>query len=277
MREVEGKVAFITGAASGIGLGIARAFAEAGLKVMLADIEEDALHVALADLQGAGADVRGVVSDVSDRSAVHRAAGETLKAFGKVHILCNNAGVLASGQMESIPPREWEWVIGVNVMGMIYGVEAFLPLIKSHGEGGHIVNTSSATAMSSAPPGAGPYTATKSAILALSETLAGELAGTAIGVSVLCPAFVRTRIGESARNRPSRFGKQTAESAADKERAEYLAALLQAGMDPVEVGRRVVTAIRDNDLYVFTHPEFRPLVAERFQNILAAYDKAASV
>ena len=184
MREVEGKVAFITGAASGIGLGIARAFAEAGLKVMLADIEEDALHVALADLQGAGADVRGVVCDVSDRSAVHRAAGETLKAFGKVHILSrNNAGVLASGQMETIAPREWEWVIGVNVMGMIYGVEAFLPLIKSHGEGGHIVNTSSATAMSSAPPGAGPYTATKSAILALSETLAGELAGTAIGVS----------------------------------------------------------------------------------------------
>jgi NAD(P)-dependent dehydrogenase (short-subunit alcohol dehydrogenase family) len=159
-------------------------------------------------------------------------------------------------------------VIGVNVMGVIYSIQAFLPHMKAHGEGGHIVNTSSAAASGTAP-GIGPYTATKCAVVGLSETLALELAGTAIGVTVVSPGATRTRIAESARNRPHRFGARhhVAEAA-----MEQLAAFIRAGIDP----RRVMTAIRDNDLYVFTHPQDRDLFEERFRRILSAYDKSAA-
>jgi NAD(P)-dependent dehydrogenase (short-subunit alcohol dehydrogenase family) len=141
--DLDGKVAFVTGAASGIGLALARVLAEARLKVMLADIEEGALDAALADLKASGAEARGVVCDVSDRASVLRAANETFAAFGNVHVVCNNAGVGVGGPIESIAPADWDWMIGVNLMGAVYGVQAFLPHIKAHGEGGHIVNTAS--------------------------------------------------------------------------------------------------------------------------------------
>jgi NAD(P)-dependent dehydrogenase (short-subunit alcohol dehydrogenase family) len=269
MRDLEGKTAFVTGGASGIGLAMAQAFTAVGMKVMLADIEQDALNTALMSLGGADAEVRGVVCDVADRAAVQRAAGETVAAFGKVHIVCNNAGVGAGGEMEAISPGDWDWVIGVNLMGVIYGIAAFLPHIKSHGEGGHIVNTASLVAISS-PAGISPYSATKAAVVSLSETLAAELAGTPIGVSVLLPGFVRTRAAESARNRPARYGKRTAEEPAG---ATSHAAMVSAGMDPQEVARRVITAIYDNDLYVFTHPEYRNFVEEKFRKVLAAHDR----
>ena len=268
MREFQGKVAFVTGGASGIGFAMANAFAELGVKVMLADIEEKALDMALADLRGRGAEVRGVVCDVAERASVQRAAGETFTAFGNVHIVCNNAGVGLGGQMELIPPGDWEWQLGVKLWGVIHGIQIFLPHMKAHGEGGHIVNTASIVGLIPAP-GLGPHIAGEFAVVGLSEALAAELAGTMIGVSVLCPAFVRTRYAESVRNRPSRFGAQSEEEPA----ARIGAALIRTGIDPNEVARRVVMGIRDGDLYIFTHPEYRAGVEERFHRILSAYDK----
>ena len=269
IRDFQSKAAFVTGAASGIGLAITRALATANMRVMLADIEENALYAAVADLKASGADVRAVVCDVSDRASVQRAAEQTFAAFGKVHLLCNNAGVGVGGQFETIAPNDWEWVIGVNLMGVVHGVQAFLPHIKAHGEDAHIVNTASLAGMA-CPPGTAPYNASKFAAVALSETLAAELAGTPIGVSVLCTAFVRTRIATSSRNRPPRFGGPVNQSNAQLE------ALVQGGLDPETVARRVMTAVRDNDLYIFTEPEHRPVVEGRFGQILAAFDKAAN-
>jgi NAD(P)-dependent dehydrogenase (short-subunit alcohol dehydrogenase family) len=271
MRVLEGKAAFVTGGASGIGLALARAFAEARMKVMLADIEESALDAALAELRGTGTEVRAVVCDVADRAAMARAANETFATFGKVHVLCSNAGVAAGGQMDLVSLGDWEWIIGVNVMGFVYGIEAFLPHIRAHGEGGHIVNTASITGMV-VVPGTGPYNATKAALIALSETLAAELVGTEIGVSVLIPSFVRTRIAESERTRAPRFGSRRELPPSVK---AQLATLVRGGIDPKEVALRVMTAIRDNDLYVFTHPEIRGEIEERFRLILAAFDKSA--
>ncbi len=275
MRDFRGKGAFVTGGASGIGLALGRAFAAAGAKVMLADIEAGALDRAVADLKRTGAEVRGLVCDVSDRAAVERAAVATVAAFGKVHLLCNNAGVGGGGPIGEIPLADWDWVIGVDLMAVIYGLETFLPHLKAHGEGGHIVNTASMAGMVS-PPGMAPYNVSKHAVVSLSETLAAELAGSTIGVCVLCPGWVDTRIVESARNRPSRYGPPREMPLAARERAAQVAALLRTGMSPDEVAARVMAAIRDNDLYVFTHPEMRGAVEDRFRRILAAYDKAAA-
>ncbi|HXZ00435.1 MAG TPA: SDR family NAD(P)-dependent oxidoreductase [Stellaceae bacterium] len=276
MRELRGKAAFVTGGASGIGLALGRAFAASGMKVMLADIEAAALEAAVRGLAAAGAQVKGVVCDVSERAAVDRAAAETIAAFGKVHVVCNNAGVGGGGgPVEQIPPSDWDWTIGVNLLGVIHGIAAFLPHIKTHGEGGHIVNTASMAGMVS-PPLMAPYNVTKFAVVTLSETLAAELADSTIGVSVLCPGWVDTRIVESARNRPARFGPPREPSALARERAQQVAALLRSGMSPDEVAERVLRAIRDNDLHIFTHPEMRGALEDRFRRILAAYDKTAA-
>jgi len=269
IRDFQEKAAFVTGAASGIGLAIARALASDNMRVMLADIEENALYAALADLKASGADVRAVVCDVSDRAAVQRAAEQTIAAFEKVHLVCNNAGVGIGGQFEMIAPNDWEWVIGVNLMGVVHGIQAFLPHIKAHGEDAHIVVTASLAGMA-CPPGTAPYNASKFGVVALSETLAAELAGTRIGVSVLCTSFVRTRIATSSRNRPQRFGGPV------KQTNAQLEALVQAGLNPEGVARRVMAAVRDNDLYIFTDPEHRRTVENRFGQILAAFDKAAN-
>jgi NAD(P)-dependent dehydrogenase (short-subunit alcohol dehydrogenase family) len=272
MRDFAGKTAFVTGGASGIGLAMAQAFGTAGMKVMIADIEEGALSAAVASVKETGAEARGIVCDVADRDSVQRAADETFAAFGKVHVLCNNAGVGTGGPMDGISRGDWEWVIGVNIWGPINGIQAFLPHMKAHGEAGHIVNTSSIVAWGGAAPGIGPYTATKCAIVGLTETLAAELDGTAIGVTVVSPGATRTRIADSARNRPKRFGAQ---HEVPKAALEQLAAFIRAGIDPKEVARRVMTAIRDNDLYVFTHAADREGVEERFRRVLADYDKSA--
>ena len=275
MQELSGKAAFVTGGASGIGFALGRAFAASGMKVMLADIEQGVLDNAVRRLGESGAEVRGVLCDVSERAAVERAAAQTFAAFGAVHVVCNNAGVGGGGPIEQIPPADWDWTIGVNLMGVIHGIGVFLPHIKAHGEGGHIVNTASMAGMVS-PPLSAPYNATKFAVVTLSETLAAELAGSAIGVSVLCPGWVDTRIMESARNRPARFGPPHEPTAAARARAAEVAERLRTGMDPQEVAARVLAAIRDNDLYIFTHPEMRGAVEDRFRRILAAWDKAAS-
>jgi NAD(P)-dependent dehydrogenase (short-subunit alcohol dehydrogenase family) len=269
INTFKGKTAFVTGAASGIGLSLVRAFAGRGTRLMLADIEEGALDAALRELKDSGADARAVVCDVSDHASVARAAEATFEAFGNVHIVCNNAGVGTGGPVESIAEADWDWLIGVNFMGAVHGIQAFLPHIKAHREGGHFVNTASMAGLYG-PAGIAPYNATKAAVISLTETLSAELAGTDIGVSVLCTAFVRTRIATSVRNRPTRFGAATDELANPQ-----MAALVDAGLDPGHVAERVLAGIRRNDLYILTHPEVRDVVAGRFDQILSAFDNAS--
>jgi NAD(P)-dependent dehydrogenase (short-subunit alcohol dehydrogenase family) len=275
MREFVGKAAFVTGGASGIGLALGRAFGEAGCKVMLADIEKAALDAAVASLAGSGLEIRGVVCDVADPTSVDAAAEATFSAFGKVHILCNNAGVDARGGIDHIAHDNWRWVIDVNLMGVVNGVRAFLPHMRAHGEGGHIVNTASMGGMVNSHQGFAPYPATKYGVVGMSEGLAVELKPFGIGVSILCPGVVRTNILESARNRPERCGPTTPADAANPLYAR-LAELVRTGMDPAEVARQVLAAIRNEELYVFTHPDARGAVEERSQAILAAFDRAAA-
>ena len=277
MRELVGKTAFVTGGASGIGLALGRAFAQAGMKVMLADIEADALTAAVKGLQHVRPDVRGVICDVADPSSVERAAKASYEAFGNVHVVCNNAGVAAGGGIDNISLDNWRWVLDVNLMGVLHGIRSFLPHIRGHGEGGHFVNTASMAGMESGL-GFSPYGASKFAVVGMSEGLAAQLGPLGIGVSVLCPSFVRTRIGESGRNRPQRYGPTPSldpNSPAAAVVAE-ITSRLQAGLDPAAVAERVLDAIRNDELYVFTHPNMRGEVDERFAAIQAAMDKVVS-
>jgi len=270
MLDFEGKVAFVTGGANGLGFALARKFGRARMKVMLADIDVDALENAVAELKKDQVSVRSVECDVSDRTSVQRAAADTLAAFGKVHLVCSNAGVQCGGAIEGITPGDWDWVLGVNVMGFVHAIQAFLPQIKAHGEGGHIVAISALIGTFSAP-GFGPVNAAKASIIALSQTLAAELAGTSIGVSVAVPGFMRTRAADCARNRPKRFGEPTERS---QEARDQVASLVRSGMDPDEVAEKVLHGIKENQLYIFSHPEWRSTLEEHYQRILAAYPKA---
>ena len=274
MREFAGKAAFVTGGASGIGLALGRAFAEEGCKVMLADIEKAPLDGAIASLSGSGPEIRGVVCDVADPASVDAAAEATFSAFGKVHILCNNAGVGARGGIDHITLDNWRWVIDVNLMGVVNGVGAFLPHMRAHGEGGHIVNTASIAGMVNRFHGFAPYPASKFAVVAMSEGLAMEVKPFGIGVSILCPGVVRTKILESARNRHKHYGPATPVDTTNPLYAR-LAEQVRTGMDPAEVARRVLAAVRDDEVYIFTHPETREALEERFRAVLAAFDRAA--
>ena len=278
MRDLVGKTAFVTGGASGIGLALGRAFAEAGMKVMLADIETDALAAAVESLRTRGRDVRGVVCDVADPASVNRAAEASYEAFGTVHVVCNNAGVAGPGGIDDISVETWRWVIDVNLVGVLHGIRTFLPHLRAHQEGGHIVNTASMAGLNSAL-GFSPYAASKFAVVNMSEGLEKQLAPLGIGVTVLCPGFVRTRISESERNRPERYGPAPLpdpESSAGK-LAAALAELGHAGLDPDDVAAQALAAIQEGQLYVFTHPgpEWRAEVQDRFDTILTAMDEAA--
>jgi NAD(P)-dependent dehydrogenase (short-subunit alcohol dehydrogenase family) len=274
MRELAGKTAFVTGGAGGIGFALARAFAQGGMKVMLADIEADALQAAVESLQEISPDIGGTICDVADAASVERAAQATFNAFGRVHVLCNNAGVAAGGGIDHISLDNWRWVIDVNLMGVLHGIRSFLPHIRAHGEGGHIVNTASMAGMEN-ELGFSPYGASKFAVVSMSEGLAMQLEPHGIGVSVLCPSFVRTRIGESGRNRPGRYGQSKPLDPASPAAAMVagIATQIEAGIDPASVAVRVLTAIRENELYIFTHPGMRAKVEARFAAILAAMDR----
>jgi NAD(P)-dependent dehydrogenase (short-subunit alcohol dehydrogenase family) len=276
MRELSGRTAFITGGASGIGLELGRAFAEAGMKVMLADVETSALERAVASLREVTSDIRGVACDVADADSVERAAQATFDAFGHVHVVCNNAGVAAGGGIDTISLDNWRWVIDVNLMGVVHGIRTFLPHLRAHGEGGHIVNTASMAGMNGGL-GFSPYTASKFAVVAMSEGLSVQLKPHGIGVSVLCPSFVRTAIGDSGRNRPARYGQPQPLDPASPAglMVAEIARRLEAGLDPSDVAARVVTAIRNDELYIFTHPNMRDEVDARFAAIQAAMDKVA--
>jgi NAD(P)-dependent dehydrogenase (short-subunit alcohol dehydrogenase family) len=271
MEQLEGRVAVITGGASGIGLGIARAFAAAEARLALFDVEESALAAAESELTERGAEVIGVRADVSDAASMDAAACQVEKRFGRVHVLCNNAGVLVQRPLAESSVADWRWLVDVNLFGVVNGLERFLPGMRAHGEGGHVVNTSSVAGLL-ALPGLGVYSATKFAVLALSETLRAELASEGIGVSVLCPGGVRTRIHEAGRNRPDALGGP--DEAAGRSRATDAA--VETGMHPDRVGECVLRAVQRNDLYVLTHPEFREAVAGRAQGLLDAFDRSAS-
>jgi NAD(P)-dependent dehydrogenase (short-subunit alcohol dehydrogenase family) len=276
MHELAGKTAFVTGGASGIGLALGRAFAQAGMHVMLADIETEALAAAVKSLGDVGPGVRGVDCDVADALSVERAAQATYRAFGNVHVVCNNAGVAAGGGIDHISLDNWRWVLDVNLMGVLHGIRSFLPHIRGHGEGGHIVNTASMAGMTGGL-GFSPYTASKFAVVGMSEGLSAQLKPHGIGVSVLCPSYVRTGIGASGRNRPQRYGASPTLDPASPAAAMVaeIALRLQAGLEPDAVAARVLDAVRNDEIYVFTHPESREEVDKRFAAIRAAMDKVA--
>ena len=273
MQDLLGKAAFVTGGASGIGLALGRRLAEAGMRVMLADIEAEPLTKAVADLQAAGFEFRGVTCDVADAGSVSRAAEAAYAAFSRIHVLCNNAGVGGSGGIDPISIDDWRWVLDVNLLGVLNGIATFLPHIRAHGQGGHIVNTGSMAGLVSTL-GFGPYSASKFAVLTMSEGLALELKPLDIGVTVLCPGWVRTRIVDSARNRQKQYGSSGTNQPTAL--AAQVAELIRTGLDPSAVAQAAVAAIERDELYVFTHPDMRPLVEGRFAAILAAFDQAGA-
>ncbi len=273
MNEFRGRVAFVTGAASGIGRALAAELASAGARVMLADVERDALDAAVAGLRRAGAEVRGVVCDVTDDAAVEAAAQATVETFGAVHIVCNNAGVIVGGPVERIAERDWQWVLAVNLMGVVHGIRAFLPRLRAQGEGGYIVNTASGAGLFT-PGMLGPYSASKFAVVGLSECLAAELTGSGIRVAVLCPSFVNTRIFEAERNRPRHLTASDAAASSGDNALSGMIPLLRNGMEPEVVAKRVLEAMSAGEFYIFTHPEMRVACEQRHANILAAFERA---
>ena len=268
MKDVAGKVAFITGAASGMGLGMARAFADAGMKIMMADIDAGKLDEAAAGLKAKGADVATLVCDVTKRESVYDAADATVAHFGKVNVLCNNAGINVGGTYEELSQQDWDWVIAVNQLGVQYGISAFLPKIKANGEEGHIMTTSSMAGLVNAGPGWAPYNASKFAVVVMSEVLKSELKETPIGVSVLCPGAVATNIVEAAKHRPSDYG-----SSGDKPVIPGDAnILLEQGLDPDVVGKLVLEGILADQFFLFTDPRMVKQVERRFDRIRQGFD-----
>lgn len=269
MEQLAQRTAVITGAASGIGRGLARACAAAGMRVALLDIQPAALQEAERELAATGADVCTVVTDVSDAASVEAACEAVHRRFGKVHLLANNAGVAVHGRpIAEIPLADWHWALGVNVMGVVHGVHSFLPRMRAHGEGGHVLNTASIGGLQVRPGlNGGAYSATKYAVVALSESLRNELAGTDIGVSVLCPGPVRTNLARTSAARPKRFGPASAAAV-----PEFLSAVLEAGADPDVIGEQALRAVREQRFFVFTHPEHRGWIAARHAELIEAFD-----
>jgi len=270
MDQLKDKVAFVTGGASGIGLGIAKAMVTAGMRVVMADVREDHLKDARAWFvsQRLSRRVKCIKLDVTNRKAYARAADATEKAFGKIHVLVNNAGLGLLGPIDKTKFDDWDWGLDVMIMGVVNGILTVLPRIRAHGEGGHIVNTASMAAVIPIPNCA-IYITAKAAMVGLSECLAGELAAAKIGVSAFCPGPVQSNIRELGKMRPEKYKKDSGL----KEFEESLAQRPQGDlwMDPVECGERVVRGIMRNDLYIFTHPEFKAGARERCEKMLASF------
>jgi NAD(P)-dependent dehydrogenase (short-subunit alcohol dehydrogenase family) len=271
MQDVEGKVAFITGGSSGIGLGIALAFARAGMRVAVAGRRQQHLDESAALFAAEGLDVHGMLLDVTDQGAVERAAAVTERHFGRVHVLVNNAGIGLVGPVAQARQSDWDWVIDVNIKGVGHGLQAFLPRIRATGEGGHIVNTASMGGL--LPVSAGLYCMTKAAIIALSETLHIELAAENIGVSAYCPGPVHSNIASGVAARPDRYagsGYAPPSPTGPRRRPPF--------MGNTEAGERVLAGVRRGDLFILTHPEFRAGVQERAEALLNAFpDEPANV
>ncbi|WP_082833263.1 SDR family NAD(P)-dependent oxidoreductase [Rhodococcus sp. LB1] len=264
MVELEGKVAVVTGGASGIGFAMAERFAGEGVKVVLADIEEGSLDIAVSALSASGADAIGVQTDVSDPESVHNLALRTIDEFAGVHILCNNAGVDSGALFSDIPLRTWQWVMDVNFYGVLHGCREFLPLLRQQPEA-HIVNTCSVAAFATGAATMSPYVASKFAVLGMSENLEIELrtAGESIGVSVLCPGPVKTRMTESERNRPSGVVSTLADPVRRSSVERLADTTAASGLEPGHVAEMVVDAIRTNRFFILPHPDMALKGVER--------------
>jgi NAD(P)-dependent dehydrogenase (short-subunit alcohol dehydrogenase family) len=273
MDEFEGKVAVVTGGASGIGLAMATRFAQEGMKIVIADIEEPALEAAVARLRQQEFEVHGVVTDVSSVASIEGLARQAIGRFGKVHILCNNAGIGGSraDRIWDATLKDWDWTLGVNLWSVIYGIHTFVPLMLSQGEQGHIVNTAS---MAGLVQGNRPYSVSKHAVVALSEALFEGLAleGGKIGASVLCPGYTFTNLPAADRNRPDHLRNAPSEAPAatppDPDRARIRQLTEQTGIPPKRTAEIVLQAIKDNQFYILTHTDYDDVIHERMENIL---------
>ena len=273
MDNLEGKTAFITGGASGIGLGIAKAFVSAGMNVVIADLRQDHIDEAVEYFESRqqGRNIHAIRLDVTDREAMSAAADEAEKVFGHVHVVVNNAGVGIEGPLKEATYADWDFGMGVNLGGVINGVQTFTPRIRAHGEGGHIVSTASLAGMITMPSNMIMYVTAKAAVIAMMESLRTELAAEGVGVSVLCPGPIKSNIHQLNQNRPERFGAGEAfVEAADRLAQRQVSDLW---MEPEEVGDMVVDAIRNDRLYIITHGEWREAAENRFKAILEAMPK----
>jgi NAD(P)-dependent dehydrogenase (short-subunit alcohol dehydrogenase family) len=271
MDELVGKVAVVTGAASGIGLAMCQVFSGEGMRVVMADVEESALSDAAKEVEAAGTDVLAVVTDVSSAEAVDALAQATVERFGAAHLLCNNAGVGDIGDPWEGPLSGWEWTLGVNLMGVVHGVRAFLPILRAQLES-HIVNTASIAGILPMP--GGPYAASKYAVVGLSQSLflGEQLLGTGVGVSVLCPGYVRTRVGRCERNWPTRLGPlpETPPEFEFIRRAVLQA--IDSGMEPSVVATKVANAVKQHRFWILTHDEWMPAVADHCRALVEQRD-----
>jgi len=259
VESLRGKVGVVTGGASGIGRALAEVFAREGAKVVIADLDEPGMDDAAASIRARGGEALAVRTDVSDLASVQQLADRAFRVFGRVHVLCNNAGVGVSGGLETMTHRDWQWVLGVNLWGVIHGLEAFLPRMIAQREPGHVVNTASMAGLI-ASKGLGVYNTSKYAVVGLSETLAKDLKPYNIGVSVLCPMGVTTRIQQSDRNRPAQLRNETPTAAEPVE-------LMGRYLGPEAVAEMVLAAIRANELYVITHDEGLEPLRRRFERM----------
>jgi NAD(P)-dependent dehydrogenase (short-subunit alcohol dehydrogenase family) len=272
MKDFHGKVAVITGAASGIGRALAEKSAREGMKLVLADVEESALKQAEVELRGNGVDVLAVHTDVSKAADVEALAQQAFDTFGVVHLLFNNAGVAAGTTVWESSLKDWQWVLGVNLWGVIHGVHYFVPRMLAQGSEGHIVNTASAAGLN-ASSGGGIYKVSKHGVVTLSETLAIELAqrGAKLKVSALCPSWVNTRIIDAERNRPATLQKTPEEQQIGPEMeaaAQVIRKVVQAGIPASQVADTVFEAIREEKFYILTHPTTKFDVQLRMEDIL---------
>jgi NAD(P)-dependent dehydrogenase (short-subunit alcohol dehydrogenase family) len=276
VNEIAGKVAVVTGAASGIGLSLAHAFATRGMHVVMADVEEDALAAAAKQVGEHGTEVVAVPTDVTKGEEVDALAARTVEELGTFHVVCNNAGVGSGGTMWELTEADWTWVLGVNLWGVIHGIRAFVPRLVEQNEG-HVVNTGSIAGLTSAPM-MGPYNASKHAVVTISETLHRELGltGSAVRVSVLCPGFVQTRIAESDRNRPAHLQNPAElQSEVGEVGRELLRQIIATGLPADVVAAQVVDAVEQERFYVLPHPDMKALVRQRMEDILEERAPAA--
>ena len=276
MKDLEGKVAFVTGGASGIGLGIAKKLLESGMKVVIADLRQDHIDEAKAWFEDRqqGRNVHFIRLDVTDRAAMAAAADETEQVFGKLHVAVNNAGVGIEGPLKEATYDDWDFGLGVNLGGVVNGVQTFIPRIRKHGEGGHVVNTASLAALVVMPSNMAMYVTAKAAVVALSEAIRAELAQEGIGVSVLCPGPIKSNIHQLNQNRPDQFKTSGAfAQAADKLAQRQVSDLW---MEPEQVGDMIVKAILNDEPYVITHGEWQGAVTSRYQAMMAAMPTEAN-
>ncbi len=270
MQDFEGKTAVVTGAASGIGKALAERFAQARMQVVLADIEKDALERVVKEFEERQFRVIGVVVNTMVRDSVQALAERAIAEFGKVHVLCNNAGVASANEgmkgVWEIPDEDWQWVMGVNFWGVLYGLQAFVPHMLAHGESGHIVNTAS---LAGVLPGGGPYGVSKHGVLALTEGLQRDLKArnASISASVLCPGFVNTQIFDAERHRPAEVARRGAPPPAAMR--EIGKAMLAQGKQPEEIAEIVFESVANDRFYILPHPAWDSVVRQRVEHVLA--------